>query len=217
MDRLKTHEIIFNLPVQGFELSNETKRAIETLNNAVKPIAEYSERMPKIPEPMARLCQLVMQLDFPIIKNSDSRQVREIQAEQKKQHEELISSISQSINRSNTSSIKTQKHDTTILLERIKKLEEEGKAKDIEIERLREQHKTNKTLEKCLELKRLLLLIKEHPEYSIQQIAGVLCKSEKTIKIQLKEICEKIYNIPEQEKNKGLKRVIKLIQTSSFL
>lgn len=76
------------------------------------------------------------------------------------------------------------------------------------IQTCKKRNKNTKNLiNKTPELTKLIKTIEANPACTVSQLAELLCKEQPTIKIQLREICEKIYDLPKDCKNKGLKRV----------
>ncbi len=115
----------------------------------------------------------------------------------------------------NNIEIETLKSELNIEIAKRKNLETENIEKDVEIIKLKEYIKILETQKNtnanCTELYKLIDCIKRYPTYTTAKLAETLNKAESTINTQLKEICEKIYNIPEYENNKGIKRVRELV------
>lgn len=191
----------------------EIETSIEHLNDSLKPIIDIQNKMEKMLAPYVRLNQVAaaLKLNFPMRLTYRHPKAIDIQSDQKKIYKQIVTSLeSEQVDEISTS----QTHQETIkeLKERIKSLEKENKIKDDEINILKKRNKTIERLGRCAELRVLMSVIKNNPGYSITQLSKKLHKSEATIKTQLKEICEKIYCIDKESKNKGLKRVRLLVE-----
>lgn len=116
------------------------------------------------------------------------------------------------------------KNDTDVIIQELKtQLEnekEKQKQQELEIQKLQNYINSletqSETNNKCIELHKLANFVKRNPLYTTKQIAQALNKSEATINTQFREVCEKLFKIPDYEHNKGIKRVRRLITSSNI-